>query len=128
MTDPIADFLIRLKNAYLSKKREVCAPYSKVKEALAQVLKKQGFIEDVKKDTHDGDLKVMLKYKDGVPQLSGVTRISKPGLRRYAKSNQLYKLRQGQLGYVILSTPKGLMTHVQAKKIGVGGEIICAVW
>lgn len=128
VNDPIADMLIRIKNGYLAGKRTINVPHSKVKEALARVLEKYEYIGSVTKAEVGPDLRVTLLYQeDGRPALSEVQRISKPGLRRYAGVTDLAKIRQG-LGFVIVSTPKGLMTHTEAKKQRLGGEVICKIW
>lgn len=126
VTDGIGDTLIQIKNAYMARHSEVEVSNSKVKEALLAVLKKLGYVAKVEKND-ERMLRIELKYIDGAPALTEVKRISKPGLRRYAGVKELHKLSQG-LGYVILSTPKGLMTHVEAKKQNLGGEILCKVW
>ena len=128
VNDPIADMLIRIKNGYLAGKRTVNVPHSNVKEALARVLEKYAYIGSVSKAETGPDLKVTLLYQeDGRPAMSQVQRISKPGLRRYAGVADLAKIRQG-LGFVIVSTPKGIMTHTEAKKQRLGGEVICKIW
>lgn len=127
ITDPIADMLIRIKNGYLAGKTEIDVPYSKVKESLAKLLKQYEYIGDVRTEKDAQQLKVTLLYQQGKPALSQVVRLSKPGLRRYTGVSDLEKIKQG-LGFIIVSTPKGLMTHKQAKKQHLGGELICRVW
>lgn len=127
MTDPIADMLIRIKNGYLAGKSRVVIPHSNVKESLAHLLQKYDYIKEVKKETDKAFIEVELKYDEGKPALSQVVRLSKPGLRRYANVSELARIRQG-LGFTIISTPRGLMTHVDAKKARVGGELICKIW
>lgn len=127
MTDPISDMLIRIKNGYLARRATVIVPYSKMKETLARLLVELGYITAVTKKSQLATLTVKLKYAEGVPALSGVKRLSKPGLRRYAGAQDLFRMRQS-LGQIIVSTPKGLKTHLEARKMKLGGEILCAVW
>lgn len=126
-TDPIADLLIRIKNGYLARQENVTIPYSKMKETLARLLVQLGYIAEVEKESQPAALTVKLKYLEGVPALSGVKRLSKPGLRRYAGFQDLFRMRQS-LGQIIVSTPQGLKTHTDARKMKLGGEIVCAVW
>lgn len=125
INDPIADMLIRIKNAYMAGKATVVIPHSNVKESLAKLLKKYNYIGEVTRD--EKQIVVVLKYENGSPAMSQVERLSKPGLRRYAGFSDLQRIKQG-LGFVIISTPKGLMTHVDAKKARLGGELICKIW
>lgn len=127
INDPIADMLIRIKNAYLARQDKVVIPPSHLKRELVRLLSRLGYVGNLKILNQTHQFQVELLYKHGQPVLSGVTRISKPGLRRYLKLAQIKKLRQG-LGYTILSTPKGLLAHTDAVKAGVGGEILCRVW
>jgi len=132
VTDPVADFLIRIKNGYLARKKMVVIPWSKIKENLATLLVKEGYLKDSKikrsKDSKIQILEVELKYEDKKPALIGVRRISKPGVRIYAKTKNIPLIRRGQGGLTILSTSQGLMTHEEAKKKNQGGEIICQIW
>lgn len=123
--DSIADMLIRLQNGYMARKSAVEVPYSRIKLTLLKRLQTYGYVGDVKSD--DKQISVALVYRDGVPALSGVKRISKPGLRRYIKHKDLTTYRFG-LGHVILSTPKGLKDQYEARKEQIGGELLCAVW
>lgn len=130
--DSVADALIRIKNGYLSQKSEVILPYSKLIKAICLVLEKEGYIENmaeekVGKRGNIPALKVGLKYDSKKAVLSGVKRISKPGLRIYKGSNALPWVLNG-LGIAIISTPKGVMTDKQARKESVGGEILAYVW
>lgn len=128
-TDPIADMLIRIKNASLANHDEVYSPYSKLKERLAKILKHTGFIKEARIITNGGKkLKIILSYKkDGQPAISQIVRVSKPGKKVYVgKRNIPFIL--GGLGIAIISTPLGLMTDSQARKKGVGGEVICKIW
>lgn len=130
MTDPIADLLTRIRNANLVHHDKVEIPASKIKRAIVQILKEEGFVKDfeVLADGKQGILRVALKYgpeRDRV--ITGIKRISKPGLRVYAKSEQLPKVLGG-LGIAIISTSQGLMSDKQARKNGLGGEVLAFVW
>lgn len=126
ITDPIADFLTRIKNAIAVRKKTVKVPYSKIKEEILNILKKEGYIEDYQKEGFE--IEITLRYlPSGAPALSGARRISKPGCRIYSKKNQLLKHKKGY-GVLIISTPKGILTDREALKENVGGEIICEVW
>lgn len=130
MTDPIADFLTRIRNANMVYRSTVEIPASKMKVALASVLKDEGFIKDyeVIEDNKQGIIRIYLKYganKERV--ISGLRRISKPGRRVYARKDQVPRVLGGY-GIAILSTSKGIMTDKQARKLGLGGEVICYVW
>lgn len=128
MTDPIADLLTRIRNGQSSGKTEIGCPASKVKQALAKVLKDEGYIEDFSVTADDGKptLHVQLKYYDGRPVIDRLERISKPGLRVYKGKDELPAVLGG-LGVVIVSTSKGLMTGRQARQDGHGGEVLCIV-
>jgi len=132
VTDPIADFIIRLKNAYLARRGEVRMPYSKLKEELAKILEKEKFIKNFKVEGGKKEVKkellVDLRYKPGKePAITQVKRFSKPGLRVYAKYHQLPRVKFGY-GITIISTSQGLMTDYQAFKKRLGGEVFCQVW
>lgn len=130
MTDPITDMLNRIRNAQAVGKTEVLIPFSNIKNEIALILAKEGFVVQAQK-TAKGKakiLKVTLKYEEGgLPKISGLKRVSKPGQRIYEGKDELKKVRGGY-GISILSTPKGLMTNSEAKKQKIGGEIICQVW
>lgn len=128
MSDPIADMLTRIRNAQMVNKTEVSMPSSKVKSAIAEVLKDEGYIEAFSVDSVDGKnvLKVQLKYYAGRPVIERIQRISKPGLRVYKGSQEIPKVMNG-LGVTILSTSKGVMTDRKAQAAGVGGELLCLV-
>lgn len=129
-TDPISDFLTRIRNASRAGKAECAAPHSKLKAAIAAILLKEGFIAEVKDGTDDNGHKtvvVVLKYVDGEASINGIDRVSKPGLRLYAKSTEIPRVLNG-LGVCILSTPKGVMRDREARRLKVGGEMICNVW
>ena len=130
MTDPIADMLTRLRNANAAHHESVDMPYSKMKAAIAQILLQEGYIAGWSKEEAPGGatLRVELKYGANRQRaLAGVRRISKPGLRVYAKSTNLPKVLGG-LGIAVLSTSSGLLTDRQAAKKGVGGEVLAYVW
>jgi len=133
MTDPIADMLTRLRNANQAFHDETSMPHSKIKAGIAQILKQEGYIEDYKvTDPAEGEvgktLTVTMKFgEDRERALAGVRRISKPGLRVYAKSTNLPKVLGG-LGVAIISTSQGLLTDREAKAKSVGGEVLAYVW
>lgn len=142
MTDPIGDFLIRIKNGYLAGKRQVLAPYSRIKEQLGQILVKEGYLKKLKvkseklparNATHSvaggkfKTLELSLKYEERKPVLTDVRRISKPGLRIYSQASRIPRVKEG-FGMTIISTSKGLMTDKEAKKKNLGGEVICQIW
>lgn len=130
MTDPIADFLARLRNALMAKHKTTTAPSSKLKVRIAQILKDEGYIEDFTTEDVDGRavLNVTLKYDErSQPVIEGLYRVSKPGLRRYSSADQLPTVRGG-IGMAIVSTSRGVMTDHQARKDRVGGEVLCTVW
>ena len=130
MTDPIADMLTRLRNASAAKHETVDMPYSKFKANIAEILKREGYIKDfTAKEAKVGQtLEVTLKYgPNGERSIQGIKRISKPGLRRYAKSDSL-PMRLGGLGIAIISTSSGLLTQKECLDRGIGGEIVAFVW
>jgi small subunit ribosomal protein S8 len=128
MTDPIADFLTRIRNGQSSGKPEIVCPSSKMKQAIAGVLKGEGYIEDFSVTSTDGkpSLHVQLKYYEGRPVIDRLERISKPGLRVYKGKDELPTVLGG-LGVVIVSTSRGVMTGRQARQDGHGGEVLCIV-
>ena len=128
MTDPIADFLTRIRNGQLSGKVEVAAPASRIKLALAKVLKDEGYIEDfaVDGDSTKPTVKVRLKYYQGRPVIDRLERVSRPGLRVYRAKDQLPKILGG-MGVAIISTSRGVMTDREARASGHGGEVLCIV-
>lgn len=130
MTDPVADMLTRLRNANSAYHEDVSMPYSKLKSSIAEILKAEGFIADWSVEDAVVGKKLMLDLKFGPNRersIAGLRRISKPGLRVYAKSTNLPKVLGG-LGIAILSTSSGLLTDKQAAKKGVGGEVLAYVW
>jgi small subunit ribosomal protein S8 len=128
MSDPIADMLTRIRNAQGVKKTSVAMPSSKVKVAIANVLKDEGYIEDFAVTEANGkaELKIGLKYYAGAPVIERLDRVSRPGLRIYKGKDDIPTVLNG-LGVAIVSTPKGVMTDRRARATGVGGEIICYV-
>ena len=129
VTDPIADFLTRIRNASKARKIKVEIPSSKMKAGLAEILKKNGYIYDYKidEDSKQNVISVLLKYSDGEPAINGLKRISKPGLRIYKKSDELPRVLNG-LGTAVISTSKGLLTEKEARRQDTGGEIVCYIW
>ena len=126
--DPISDLLTRIRNACLAKLTRVAVPSSKQKLELLKLLKEEGYISDYSiSDKYHGVIKVYLKYKDGKSVISKLNRVSKPGLRRYAGVSAIPKSLDGY-GVTVVSTSKGLMSDKTAKKMGVGGEVVCQVW
>jgi small subunit ribosomal protein S8 len=128
MSDPIADMLTRIRNAQLSEKTSVVMPASKLKAAIAQVLKDEGYVEDFAVHPADGKplLDISLKYYAGRPVIEKIERVSRPGLRIYKASDKLPNVMNG-LGVAIVSTSKGVMTERKARANGVGGEVLCIV-
>ncbi len=130
MTDPIADMLARIRNALIVKRHQVDMPGSEMKRAIAQILRDEGFIESVQwvQDGVRGILRLTLKYgAQRKAVISGLRRVSRPGLRVYAGKEELPRVRGG-LGIAVVSTSRGVMTDRAARKAGVGGEVLCYVW
>ena len=130
MTDPIADMLTRIRNALTAKHETVEVPGSNMKRAIADILLKEGYVKDVKyvDDNLSGKIIVTLKYSEGGKSvISGLKRVSKPGLRNYSGAENMPKVLGG-LGTAIVSTSKGIMTDKQAKAANVGGEVLCFIW
>lgn len=125
LTDPIADMLTRIRNANSSKHETVDVPRSRVKKAIADILVEEGYVKNYTED--DRNIKITLKYIGKQKVISGLKRISKPGLRVYADCDKLPKVLNG-LGIVIVSTSKGIMTDKKAREAGIGGEVIAYVW
>ena len=128
MSDPIADLLTRIRNAQMVAKQTVSVPSSKVKVAIAQVLKDEGYIDgfEVKSEGGKSELQIALKYYAGRPVIERIERVSRPGLRVYKGSKTLPQVMNG-LGVAIVTTPKGVMTDRKARAAGVGGEVLCYV-
>lgn len=130
MTDPIADMLTRVRNANTVRHENVDVPASNIKKELARILLEEGFIKgyDVIEDGKQGLIRLQLKYgKNGEKVITGIKRISKPGMRVYADNHSVPKVLNG-LGISIISTSKGILTDKQARELGIGGEVICYVW
>ncbi len=130
MTDPISDFLARLRNGIRARKREVACPRSNLKLRIAEILREEGFLDGVAtaEDTKAGSITVTLR-SDGRASnaITGLRRVSRPGQRKYVPSQQVPRVRNG-LGIAIISTSQGIMTDREARKRGVGGEVLCEVW
>ena len=129
-TDPIADMLTRIRNASAARHKDLTIPSSKVKREIARVLAEEGFIDSwaTAADGVQETLSMRLKYVEGrTPVVSGLKRISKPGLRVYARKTEIPRVLGG-LGLVVLSTSRGVMTGQQARKLNLGGEVLCYVW
>lgn len=130
VTDPIADMLTRIRNAVMVRHDSVLVPSSKMKLSISRILKDEGFINDyeVVRGKPRRMIKIRLKYQDrDEPVLSGLERVSKPGLRMYVQKKEIPRV-YGGLGVAILSTPRGLMTGQQAWRQGIGGELLCYIW
>lgn len=128
--DTIGDFLTIIRNANRVRKADCCVSFSKIRQSMALLLKKEGYVADVKEVTDEQGFKrlvIVLKYVKGCPVLNRLERCSKPGARWYVNHEQVPSVLSG-LGTCVLSTSKGIMTGYQAKKMGVGGELICKVW
>ena len=128
MSDPIADMLTRIRNAQMVEKAVVQVPSSKVKVAIAQVLKDEGYIDgfSVKTDEGKSQLEIALKYYAGKPVIERIERVSRPGLRVYKGHGAIPQVKNG-LGVAIVTTPQGVMTDRQARATGIGGEVLCYV-
>lgn len=131
LTDPIADMLTRIRNAAMARHDRVLIPASKLKRTIADVLKNEGYVADVAGDTQEDGrevLSITLKYgKDKAPAIEGIERVSKSGRRVYVRAQDIPKVRSG-LGIAVLSTSRGIMSDRQARKVGVGGELLCQIW
>jgi len=130
LSDPISDMLTRIRNGHMASYDTVDIPSSRLKINIAKILKAEGFIKNYKilPDRQHGIIRVFLKYDDkGAPLITGLKRVSKPSGRVYANKDRIPIVLNG-LGMSILTTPKGVMTDRQARKMGVGGEILCSVW
>lgn len=129
MTDPVADMLTRIRNASRVHHEEVEFPFSRLKLAVAQILERSGYVVRVAKVTADGReaIRVALKYRERIPAITEIVRVSKPGQRVYAGAAKIPKVKGG-FGIAILSTPKGVMTDKEARKEKLGGEVVCTVF
>jgi len=129
MTDPIADYLTRLRNAIQAKRKRVDIPASNLKRELTKLLLANKFIVSYTevKEASQGVIRIQLKYRDTQPVITGLKRISTPGLRVYASATRLPRVLGG-LGIAVMSTPKGLMTDRQAREAKMGGEVLCEIW
>lgn len=129
VTDPISDFLTRIRNAAKAKKPRVDIPSSNMKKNLAEILKKQNYIENFEliEDNKQNIIRVQLKYRSGISAISGLKRISTPGLRVYKNSIDLPRVLNG-LGIAVVSTSMGLLTDKEARKNSIGGEVVCYIW
>ena len=129
LSDPIGDMLARLKNSQMRNHKKTEMPSSKFKEKIAEILKIEGYIIDyqVKSENNKSNLHINLKYNSGTPVINSIERISKPGRRIFSSAESLPKVNNG-LGIAIISTPKGVMTDIDARKHNIGGEIICKVF
>jgi len=129
-TDPISDYLTRIRNAQKAKKKSVEIPASKLKLKITEILNRNGFVGDfnvVETENKQGSLVIKLKYSNGDGVILGLERASRPGIRKYVESTAIPKVLNG-LGIAIVSTSRGLMTDKEARKLGVGGEVVCNIW
>lgn len=129
VTDPVADFLTRIRNASKARKFKVDIPASNLKKGMTEILKSENFIHDysVVEDGKQNIIRIHLKYREGVPAISGLKRISKPGLRVYRNADKLPRVLNG-LGTAVISTSKGVLSEKDAKKQSLGGEVLCYIW
>jgi small subunit ribosomal protein S8 len=128
MTDPISDMLTRIRNANRALQPGVEVPHSKIKESIASILKKEGYVNDFAVEGKiPKTIKIKLKYQGKKSIIEGLRRVSSPGLRRYVGSTDIPRVRGG-MGVAVLSTSEGIMTGVQARKKNIGGELLCYVW
>ena len=128
MTDPISDMLTRIRNASLAQLPDLELSHSRMKESIAHILKKEGYITDCAVEGKPAKrLKLKLKYQGRKGVIEGLKRVSTPGLRRYVRATEIPRVLAG-MGTAIVSTPRGVMTGVQARKQGLGGELLCYIW
>ena len=129
LTDPVADFLARIRNAIRARHQKLDVPASKLKAEIARILKDEGYISNFKTQEEDGKqvLRVYLKYNGTEAAIRDLARVSRPGCRVYVGRDEIKRV-QGGLGISIMTTPKGVMTGRQARREGVGGEVLCEVW
>ncbi len=129
-TDPISDYLTRIRNAQKAKKKSVEIPASKMKLRITEILNKNGFVGDfnvVETANKQGSIVIKLKYNNSEGVILGLERVSRPGIRKYVESTSIPKVLNG-LGVAIVSTSKGLMSDKEARRLGVGGEVVCSIW
>lgn len=128
-TDPIADYLTRVRNAIRARHKRLEIPASNVKRAITKILLEQSYIAGFTevKDNKQGMLRITLKYTDGISAIAGLSRISSPGLRRYAQTDNIPRVLNG-MGVALVSTSKGIMTDKQARTSRIGGEVLCQIW
>ncbi len=129
MTDPIADLIIRIKNALLARKKEVVLPHSKIKHSIAQILEQEGYVAgvSVREAKPVSEIIIALKYVGKLPAVNGVKRLSTPGRRLYSSVSGIPRTLNGY-GITIISTSKGVMTDKSARKQNIGGELLCQIW
>jgi small subunit ribosomal protein S8 len=130
MTDPISDMLTRIRNAGIARQNQTACPFSKQKLAIAKVLEKAGFIENVRAESSEGRpvLVMAIRYDDQAkPLIDGIRRVSKPGRRVYVGAREIWKVRNG-LGISVISTSKGILSDEGAREASIGGEVVCEVW
>lgn len=129
VNDPIGDLIIQIKNASMAGKRAIDLPYSRLKHAVADLLQKEGYVSSVAKtgDAPKESLHIEIRYQDDAPVITGLKRVSKPGLRWYVNKREIPTV-VGGMGVSVLSTPQGIMTGKEAKKRGIGGELLCTIW
>lgn len=130
MNHLISDFIIRIKNSALSKRKEVVLPFSNINKEIGKVLVKEGFLESIKEESNDNkkELKAVISYENRIPVMSGVIILSKPSLRIYSSSKKLSDIAKRGKRRVIVSTNQGVMTSVEAQKKGLGGEVLFSIW
>ncbi len=129
MTDPIADMIIRIKNALLARHNEVAIPHSNMKKAIGQILEKEGYVAgmEIRQGSVQSELVLKLKYSGKIPAITDVRRLSKPGRRLYASAKQIPRTLGGY-GITIVSTSKGVVTDKEARQQNIGGELLCQIW
>ena len=130
MTDPIADYCTRIRNGYSSKKRWIDIPSSELKKRISLVLKEEGYIDNfvfVNKESKKEDIRIFLRYDNNVPAITTIQKISKPGKRVYVASDEIPRVLNG-LGISVISSSKGVISNKVARKLKVGGELLCNVW
>ena len=129
VTDPIGDYLSRIRNAISAKHEKVDVPVSRVKLELTKILKEEGFIQNfkVQEGSKQGTIRIVLRYVDGAPVITGMKQVSRPGCRMYSRKANVPKVFSG-LGVSIVSTSKGIMTGEKSHQAGIGGEVLCEIW